>query len=260
MKFAIFAHFNQENRVMPHAWLYIESLVSNGFKVIFVSNSVIPENELAVLEENCINVIVRENIGLDFCMWKAGIESLSLQDVSQLLLTNSSIIGPLRPLSSVFASASDWDCDFWGLTDNIEIAHHLQSYFMVFRKNVIISDAFSAFWDSVLPYRSKDQIIMSYEVGLTIWLQERGFRWRPMFGQKDIYNSQLSQRKFLKKLYFIIFGNTGMGNTTLVFPEQLLEMGFPFIKAYLLNHGTPLVSKEKALSLIRAYANNTHIK
>ena len=40
-------------------------------------------------------------------------------------------------------------CDFWGITDSSEINYHLQSYFLVFKKNVIQSNTFKIFWDGV---------------------------------------------------------------------------------------------------------------
>jgi rhamnosyltransferase len=62
------------------------------------------------------------------------------------------------------------------MTDNYEIAYHLQSYFLVFKKRVIDSTAFKAFWDSVQIEQRKTEVIKKYEVGLTQQLLATGFR------------------------------------------------------------------------------------
>ena len=70
-------------------------------------------------------------------MWQAGLAEYDLSKVEELLLTNSSIVGPLQPLAPLWQNSSVKQCDFWGLTDNDEFGCHLQTYFMVFRRQVI---------------------------------------------------------------------------------------------------------------------------
>lgn len=255
MKVGIYAHFSLSDTIKADIWDYLEELILINFGLVFVSNSPICQQDAERLEAMCLKVIKCENVGLDFCMWKAGIASVCMPEITELLITNSSIIGPLRPLAWVFNKAAGWNCDFWGLTDNAEIAPHLQSYFIVFRKCVIDSWEFRDFWNGVLPYRSKQQIIMSYEVGLTVWLGERGFFWRAMFEQKEIYRIRLSDRTFFEGICDKILGQPiTMGNVTLLFPELLLELGFPFIKASLLNHGSNMVSPEDARAIIDRFS------
>ncbi len=252
VKIAIYAHFSTSDRVVPFAWPYLDDLAKLGFKIIFVSNSPVGDADSADLKERGTKLIVRENVGLDFSMWKCALESLDLSSVSQLLLTNSSIIGPLSPLAPILERAKDWNCDFWGMTDNNELALHLQSYFIMLSEKVIQSEAFIAFWKSVLAYQSKDQIVMSYEVGLTAWLQQNGFSWRPLVYQKDVWESYVRSRDFLRRTADRIIPGRGipMGNTSLLFPDLLLEMGVPFLKSSLLKHGSRRITTQYASELL----------
>ncbi len=250
MKIAIYAHFSPTSQVMWFAWNFLESLRQLGFRVIFVSNSPIDKVGASRLEELGIDVIIRENIGLDFGMWKAALETLDLSAISELLLTNSSIAGPFRPLAQIFEEARTWDCDFWGMTDNCEIGRHLQSYFLMFNGNVVKSDAFKHFWESVLLYKNKEQIIASYEVGLTIWLEEQGYKWRPLVYLDDVWSSYKVGRNLVQRLADRIPGRPlPKGCPTLFFPELLLKMGVPFLKSSVLHHGSRGITREKAASL-----------
>jgi lipopolysaccharide biosynthesis protein len=62
------------------------------------------------------------------------------------------------------------------MTDSYEIAYHLQSYFLVFKKRVLQSPAFRDFWDSVSVLESKDDVIRKYEVGMSQVLISAGFK------------------------------------------------------------------------------------
>lgn len=230
-KVAIYAHYSPEARIVSHSWPYLESLIALGFKVIFVSNSDICVEDVKQLEGKDIKIILRENIGLDFGMWKAALEVIDISSTGQLLLTNSSIMGPLMPLGPIFEESAKWQCDFWGMTDNTEIAHHLQSYFIVFGERVIRSQAFKLFWSAVLPYSSKNQIIRSYEVGLTVWFEEQGFTWRPYISQSSVWETYSQQRGFLKRTADRIRRRrVNLENITLCYASLLVEMGFPFQK------------------------------
>ena len=250
MKLAIYAHFSPTPQVVWFAWNFLESLLRLGFEVIFVSNSPIESEESSRLEKMGIKLMIRENTGLDFGMWKAALETLDLRTISELLLTNSSIAGPFRPLEPIFEEARTWDCDFWGMTDNCELGRHLQSYFLMFHANVVRSDAFKDFWASVLLYKNKEQIIASYEVGLTIWLEEQGYKWRPLVYLDDVWSSYKAGRTLVQRLADRIPGRPlPKGCPTLFFPELLLRMGFPFLKSSVLRHGSRGITQERAAIL-----------
>jgi rhamnosyltransferase len=175
-------------------------------------------------------------------MWKAALAEYDLSGFDELLLTNSSIVGPLQPLARLWQNPLADKCDFWGLTDNDEIAPHLSSYFLVFHKNVIRSECFAVLWKSVLPYADKDQIIRSYEVGLTIWLEQNGFKWKALYNQSDVFKRYAERRKKRSFSSKVLERLKRRGvpaqlpgrNTTLYYPDILIQSGMPFLKASLL--------------------------
>jgi len=125
-----------------------------------------------------IPILLKDNVGWDFGMWRHALEHVDVHRCSELVLTNSSLFGPVHPLGPIFRRMTEDPCDFWGMTDNFEYRWHLQSYFLVFRQKALRHPGFAQFWASVLPYSNKRQVIYSYELGLTTFLTECGLEGR----------------------------------------------------------------------------------
>jgi lipopolysaccharide biosynthesis protein len=254
-KLAIYAHYSSSNSVALYVLFYLRKLRELGFDVCFVSNSPIPASKKPELASICNKVIERENSGYDFCMWQRGLAEYDVAQLDELLLTNSSIVGPLEPLAPLWAAPDISGCDFWGLTDNDEFALHLQSYFIVFRKQVLENNCFREFWQSVLPFNDKEQMVASFEVGLTRWLEEHGFRWTALFTQEKIRNLFSSKRSLAKRIADAARNRGVPQNTSMLLPDLLLECGMPFLKASLLKPGADeayQVSSAFAMQLLEA--------
>jgi len=258
-RLAIYAHYSFSPEVAGHVLFCLRHIAELGFQICFVSNSEISPAGKVSLGKNCERVIVRENSGLDFAMWLCGMAEYDLLQFDELLLTNSSIIGPLQPLAPLWQSPALAGCDFWGLTDNDEFKPHLSSYFLVFRQRVLHSERFREFWRTVLPYKKKWQVIFSYELGLSDWLEEGGFQWRAVFPQKDIIEACHSSRGFWKRGwdrwlalgYLLNNRRPPPRSTTLVYPDILLQHGMPFLKVMLLHQKSRRITPAMAFSFLK---------
>jgi lipopolysaccharide biosynthesis protein len=221
---AIFAHYDGQNQVKAHSVHLLRALRDACDDVVFVSTSVLPEPELDKVRPLCSRADLKDNAGYDFGMWQRGLGWLDLSKWDELVLANSSFFGPIYPLCGVFERMASDPCDFWGMTDSFEIAWHLQSYFIVFKKNVLRSSALGQFFGAVLPYRDKDQVIRSYEIGMTKFMCEQGFRpaaYVPFAAwAKSAANANRLRRK--------------RENPTCFYPMRLIEAGMPLVKCQLL--------------------------
>ena len=112
-RLAVYAHFGESAKVARYVSYFLKELRSLGFEICFVSNSPISiesQSEISTLSQKFIQ---RENTGYDFSMWQAGLAEYDLSKVEELLLTNSSIVGPLQPLAPLWQNSSVKQCDFW---------------------------------------------------------------------------------------------------------------------------------------------------
>ncbi|MET0592097.1 MAG: rhamnan synthesis F family protein [Polyangiaceae bacterium] len=234
-RIALFAHYDAQAQVKPYILYYLQRLREVCDDVIFISNSPLSEHEIAKTRPICSRVHLRDNVGYDFGMWRDGLKLVDCAEWDEVVLTNSSVFGPIHPLDDVFRRMSEVRCDFWGMTDSTEISWHLQSYFLVFRRKVLDSAAFADFWRGVLPYRDKSQVVRSYEIGLSCFLREQGFVPAAVVPVASVPVPWFRRRK---------------PNPTLAYAETLLRSGMPFVKVELLRDnpfGRPLAAVYLAL-------------
>ena len=234
LRLALYAHYSKSGEVALYVLFYLRKLRELGFRICFISNSPIPEGKRQELEEICERVIERENTGFDFGMWQQALATIDLSDVDELLLTNSSVIGPLHPLATLWEHPALTRVDFWGLTDNDEFGRHLQSYFLVFRRTAFLHPSFREFWNSVQPTDDWELTIERYEAGLTQQLEQSGLKWTAVFPQEEMQTLFLKSHGILERLKFRVFRAKLPRNATMLLPDVLLDSGMPFLKTKLL--------------------------
>lgn len=215
-----YAHFDGKGQLRPFVLHALQAIRPCCVDLVFVSNSPLADQDQALLASSATHVVVNNNTGYDFYMWKLGLESVDLSLYDEVVLMNSSVFGPLFAMEPVFSAMAAVACDFWGITECFQMQPHIQSYFLVFRKAMVRSEAFRLFWNSILPYTNKLQVIQSYEVGLTQWFVESGCRAGVYCCFEQIGLLCRGAGKRLRK----------KDNTSVKFALELLQAGSPFLK------------------------------
>jgi lipopolysaccharide biosynthesis protein len=213
---AVFAHFDPKSTIKRYILHHLAALREVCDEIHFISTSQLAPEELAKLSGLVTSHRLCENTGYDFGMWARAISTLNLREWDELVLTNSSVFGPVAPLAQVFKQMEGRPCDFWGMTDSLEIEYHIQSFFLVFRGSVLKSGHVERFFASVLPYRHKWQVIRSYELGLTHYFFDQGFVPAVV---ASIHDPGL---------------RLGVCNPCMRVPIRLMELGIPYVKVELL--------------------------
>jgi len=215
-----YAHFDANGQVRPFVKHALQAMSGLCADTIFISNSPLTDGDRNELSTLCSRVLVNNNTGYDFYMWKLGLEAADLSGYDEVVLMNSSVYGPLFNMEDVFNRMDKLDCDFWGITECFQMQPHIQSYFLVFHKNVVSSLAFLNFWGGILPYENKLQVIQSYEVGLTQWLVESGFKPGVLCPLEQLGNYCRKKGKRVRK----------KDNASVKHAAELLHIGNPFLK------------------------------
>ncbi len=239
----VFAHYDKDNIVDPYVYYYLSSLQKLSDALVFVSTVALSDDEQKKLNNYCTHVIVRENKGYDFMSYKVGLQQLNYENYDEIIICNDSVYAPLFPLEEMFSTMeSRKDIAFWGVSDNHAFAHHIQSYFVAFKKEVFMSQAFQSFWDNFTILDDKKQIIQQYEVGLSKQLHDAGFRfdvlyqYRPSFIQEFILRiRRLSFERLVNKLQRVLkqedqFSTFGTINNTHFYWRDMLKQKVPFLK------------------------------
>lgn len=198
-----------------HVVHHLLALLDAGVKVILIANADQKTGTLvidSVLEARLSGVLVRQNTGFDFGAWAHAWSLLDHTVWQRLYLVNDSIVGPLEPapFTQMMARIKNSPSDFIGLTESLAPVRHLQSYFLVFNRSVLIAPGFDKMMRGILNFPDKGQVVDVYECRLTQQLCAMGLHFEALFPAltQDFHNS----------------------DDTLIRWNRLLALGFPYLK------------------------------
>lgn len=193
-RIAIFAHYDKNAVIEQYVEYNIKQLRKIADFIIFVSDSNLNEKETEKILKYTNHNIIGHHGEYDFGSYKRGfqyaLENNLLDQFDELIFANDSCYAPIFPFEDMFKKMeSKENIDFWGITaDRIKYFSSkliIQSYFLVFNKNVFTSEVFKQYVLSIKKEESKNEIVRKYEQGLTILLENNGYKW-------DVY-SQFSK-------------------------------------------------------------------
>lgn len=237
---AIFAHFDKRNKIEDYVIYYLKELKKVVKDIIFVSDSNISNKELEKISKIVTHKIAEKHGEYDFGSYKKGyfylLENNLINNYDELIFANDSCFGPLYSFEELFEKMNEKSCDFWGTNENkFEYAPHIQSFFMVFRKQVFMSEVFKNFISKIKKEENKELTIIHYEVGLSKILIDNKFKFSSM------YKTPIC-RKFSDK------------NNEVFLKKSILNHHNPYLVRLILNR---LHLKNYPIFLIEKHAKNT---
>ena len=155
----VFAHFDKDGKVDEYVRYYLSCLMNVADHIHFVTVSDLDDESHAALVSLGIEITQRDNVGYDFMSYSFGLRSLEIDDYDEIIICNDSVYGPFFDLQAIFQHMDAVDCDFWGITESLEISRHIQSYFVVFKAAVLSDQVFREFWSGVRVLTEKKDII-----------------------------------------------------------------------------------------------------
>lgn len=267
----VFAHFDRDGHVDEYVRYYLSCLLTVTDHIHFVTVCKLNAESYQALVSQGIEVTQRDNVGYDFVSYSVGLKTLEIAAYDEIIICNDSVYGPFFELDSVFRYMKNVDCDFWGITESLEISRHIQSYFVVFRATVLSDDVFRRFWSDVQVLADKNAIIAEYEIGMSQQFLESGFcassyvsnsrgsmlrrafQSLPQFLRR--YRLRWKERGFYTHLLGILFrGDTPQLNPTqFEWKTLLVKHRSPFLKIELLRENPLQIAQiDQAIDLIKA--------
>lgn len=244
---AIFAHYNPDNKIRDYIIYYLEQLQLISDEIIFVSTSPLDNQEQKKIVPFVAKIIIRKNIGYDFHSYKTGIENIKdLANYDQLILCNDSCYGPLFSLKDIFIQMNNQKVDFWGITSSNLLKFHLQSYFLVFNKQLLLASCFMDFWKNLPIYQNRKDIVYNYEIELTQRLTANNYHAAsyvpldlkiPLFWLMNRHISLLIKRYLIHSTNYSTLGNvlkfrrcSELDKTIILWDYIIQKYKMPFIK------------------------------
>ncbi len=259
-RLCIYVIYDAENVIDEYVTYMLKQLRTYCTKLVVVCNTGFDRSGEKI-DSLADQVIYRENIGYDAGGYKdalcryIGWDRLYMYD--ELLLLNDSFYGPIYPMQQVFDRMAAIETDYWGLTRSQECLTvkdrhykgHIQSYFMVFRKNVINNSIFKKFWEQLAYPEKMDEAIEYFELGINRCLEEEGFQ---SIAISDFYQDMIkfkeNENPYLRyplelirdcsipilKYKSLTFGNEGYANALKAY--QFIEENCLYDVMYIKNH------------------------
>ena len=213
-KFIICVYYDPDGKLRQFMEFLLLSLKQIGSAVLLVVNGDFDEESKQKVTGLGVQLILRENYGYDFQAYKEGyryFKESCYYGVDELVFCNSSCYGPIFPLHYVFSEMSKLPVDFWGITQwrGRPWPTHIQSYFMVFKKSIYLSDNFDQYWKSLPIIQSRDDAIRKCEVLLTQYFANQGYKWAtfirptsPEFSMTHVLLGLSEGLPFVKRKFF----------------------------------------------------------
>ena len=210
---ALFVTYSPDGWLKPHVRRYVDSLRREGIAVaLIVSTDMGWKFRNSDLLSSVDGLFVRQNKGFDFAAWAHVLQLRPETGHATILyLVNDSLIGPIdqTKVAEILRRIRASKADVIGLTENRERGWHLQSYFLAFKPRALHSTAFASFIERIVCYEDKLDVIADYELRFATDFKRAGLDCEPIFRAPDARNPTTYHWK------------------------QLIDSGFPFVKAEL---------------------------
>jgi lipopolysaccharide biosynthesis protein len=196
----------------------ISAFSDAGYRVVLVVNSAAFHHDAGALDTPASMVIVRENLGFDFGAWAYAVNLIGgLERVRSVTFTNDSLLPLSTPaLAATRARVSGAPEDVLFLTASTELRPHLQSFFFTLKQPALRANALSLLAETPT-YATKDALIHGEELRLSDRFAAAGHRPRALYPCRAAEAS-------------------GM-NPTIHHWQDLIKLGFPFLKVQLFSIG-----------------------
>jgi hypothetical protein len=240
----VFVSF-QKNGIQPSTWKYIKHLKEElGYGIVLVSSCPLQKKDIPSLQDLCVEVIERDNIGYDFGGYKDGILRYldKLEFLETLLIANDSVIGPIYNMREMHNKMQNEDCDFWGLNDfyesrdifklNTQSVPHVCSYFICFKKNIIVTETFKNYWEK-LPYPNGRKTAIRNEMKLGQYFLNNKFKYSVFIKKEEVINFIAENRDTFD--YGMFFSNKAAKNPKIKNP-------YLFVSFFHTNYTCPMLT------------------
>ena len=227
--YSVFDRDGQIDGFVPHS---LSALRAHASRIVVVVNGELTDGSRSALAGVADEIFVRANEGFDIGAHRAALRKLGseIEEFDEIVLTNDTWYGPMRPWGPVFERMDRSPCDFWGMTDHAAsranpftrrgvAPYHLQSYWMAVRRPMFASPEWKRYWEDLPPLRTYVDAVTEHELRFTEHFTARGRVARAAFPH-------------------VLFDTE---NPSLFEAETLLERGCPILKRRPLFHWPPLL-------------------
>lgn len=233
----IYVVFDRRGMIEEYVEYALAQMRGDADHILAVVNGALTEEGRARLEAVTDDILVRPNEGFDIWGHKAGLDHLGerIAEFDEIVLTNDTWFGPVRPYGPVFDRMGAEAVDFWGMTDNVRMKNpatgtgrvpdHLQSFWIAVRRRMFLSDPWRDYWRDLPEMDGYYDAVLEHEVAFTQRFNDAGF---------------VSTAAFPAERY-------PTGHPALFNPDLLIADGCPLVKRRPFFHWPPYLDRHAVI-------------
>ena len=152
-RLVIYFFYDADGIVDRYVPYMLEDISRSCTELFIVCNGKLTSEGRETFRKLTPHIFVRENTGFDVWAYKESLEHYGwdqLKEFDEVVMMNSTIMGPLYPFSEMFDEMNQRDVDFWGITKHHKypsdpfhsisygyIPEHVQSHFIAVRNSMV---------------------------------------------------------------------------------------------------------------------------
>lgn len=195
---AIYFFYDVDGVVDRYVEYIIKELHTVSDYLLVVVNGQLQPNGRELFADIADDFFVRKN-DMDAPAYKEGIEYITwekLLDYDELILANSTIYGPFRPLKAIFAEMDSIQCDYWGINRAYRDENRKKycgydlpwgykpeeviTNFHVYRSRLLHSYEFRKHWDTLPEIKTYFDSILYHEMAFAVKMENAGFTFETL--------------------------------------------------------------------------------
>lgn len=194
----IYAVYDRRGEVEDYVPYALAGLRDHASHLLVVVNGSLSDIGRAKLEPFADEILVRQNVGFDIWAHKDALDHVGseIAEFDEVVLTNDTWFGPVRPFGPVFERMGARPSHFWGMTDHGQevpnpltnrgvLPYHLQSYWVAVRRAMLVSDEWSRYWRDLPPMLEYFDAVLTHEATFTEHFSNLGFAHDVAFDHRD---------------------------------------------------------------------------
>lgn len=176
----------------------LKGLREHSTRILVVANGKLTDEGRRRLEPVSDEILVRKNDGFDIWAHREALHHVgpALADFDEVVLTNDTWFGPIRPYGPVLERMNATEADFWGMTDHAReepnpftgdgvLPYHLQSFWIAVRRSMFLSERWERYWRELPAMPSYFDAVLKHETIFTETFVEAGFTSGVAFASAD---------------------------------------------------------------------------
>lgn len=180
---------------IPYALAGIRDDVAH---ILVMVNGRLSDEGRAALTPVADEIVVRENKGYDIWAHKDALDHLGprVDEFDEIVLTNDTWFGPVRPFRPVLERMESQKVHFWGMTDHAReepnpftgkgvLHYHLQSFWLAVRREMFQSELWQAYWRDLPEMPDYFDAVLKHEAEFTHHFASHGYTHGVAFPSSD---------------------------------------------------------------------------